>query len=54
MPPAHEEPADELRRIVRRANAVGALSATRVGAIPALPTAAAVDEFLAERADRKN
>jgi len=45
-------PAEELRRIVRRANAVGALSATRVGAIPALPTAAAVDQFLAERADR--
>lgn len=41
--------ADELGRIVRRANAVGALSATKVGAIPALPTAEAVDAFLAER-----
>jgi fructokinase len=37
----------ELTRIVRRANAVGALSATRVGAIPSLPTTAEVDAFLA-------
>ena len=38
--------AAELRRIVRRANAVGALSCTAHGAIPALPTAEAVDVFL--------
>lgn len=37
----------ELRRIVRRANAVGALACTRVGAIPALPTRGEVDAFLA-------
>ena len=39
-------PADELGRIVRRANAVGALACTRVGAIPSLPTAAEVEAFL--------
>ena len=38
----------ELTRIVRRANAVGALTCTRVGAIPALPTSAEVDAFLGE------
>jgi len=38
--------AAELTRIVRRANAVGALTCTQVGAIPALPTAAKVDAFL--------
>jgi len=38
--------AAELTRIVRRANAVGALTCTKVGAIPALPTAAEVDAFL--------
>jgi len=41
--------AAELTRIVRRANAVGALTCTRTGAIPALPTAEAVDAFLAAR-----
>lgn len=41
--------AGELTRIVRRANAVGALTATKVGAMPALPTAGEVDAFLAER-----
>lgn len=40
----------ELTRIVRRANAVGALSATKVGAIPSLPTTVEVDAFLASRA----
>lgn len=40
-------PADELARIVRRANAVGALACTQVGAIPSLPTAAEVEAFLA-------
>ena len=38
--------AAELSRIVRRANAVGALACTKVGAIPSLPTAGAVDEFV--------
>jgi len=41
--------AGELRRIVRRANAAGALACTRVGAIPSLPTAEQLDAFLAER-----
>lgn len=36
-----------LTTICRYANAVGALTTTRRGAIPALPTAAAVDQFLA-------
>ena len=36
----------ELRRIVRRANAVGALATTRAGAIPAMPTREEVDAFL--------
>jgi fructokinase len=35
-----------LRRIVRRANAVGALTTTRPGAIPALPRREEVDRFL--------
>ncbi len=39
--------AEELREIGRYANAVGALTCTRKGAIPALPTAAAVEECLA-------
>jgi len=39
--------ADELGRIVRRANAVGALATTKIGAIPSLPTAAEVEAFLA-------
>ncbi len=37
----------ELSRIIRRANAVGALACLKVGAIPSLPTATQVDEFLA-------
>jgi len=40
--------AAELTRILRRANAVGALTCTKTGAIPALPTAPEVDAFLAE------
>ena len=36
----------ELNRIIRRATAVGALACTKVGAIPSLPTAQEVDEFL--------
>lgn len=39
-----------LRDAVRYASAVGALTATRQGVIPALPTAAEVDVFLHERA----
>ncbi len=35
-----------LRTICRFANAVGALTTTQRGAIPALPTAAQIDEFL--------
>jgi len=41
--------ADEISRIVRLANAVGALACTAVGAIPALPTASQVQEFLSNR-----
>jgi fructokinase len=37
-----------LREILRYANAVGALTATKQGVIPALPTADEVTEFLAE------
>jgi fructokinase len=38
-----------LEKALRYANAVGALTATKLGVIPALPTAAQVDQFLAER-----
>ena len=38
-----------LSKALRYANAVGALTATKLGVIPALPTAAQVDQFLAER-----
>lgn len=37
---------DEIAAIIRRANAVGALTCTRAGAIPALPTTEEVDHFL--------
>ena len=37
---------DTLPLILRYANAVGALTATRPGALPALPTAAEVKAFL--------
>jgi fructokinase len=37
---------DHLRPILRYANAVGALTATREGALPALPTVAEVEAFL--------
>ena len=36
----------ELRRIIRRANATGALACTKVGAIPSMPTADEVDKFV--------
>lgn len=38
-----------MREIVRYANAVGALTALTQGVIPALPTAARVDEFLSQQ-----
>jgi fructokinase len=38
-----------MREILRYANAVGALTSLTQGVIPALPTAAAVDEFLTNR-----
>jgi len=38
----------KIRRILRYANAVGALTSLTLGAIPALPTSAQVDGFLAE------
>lgn len=38
----------ELSIIIARANAIGALTCTRPGAIPALPTTEEVDSFLAE------
>lgn len=37
---------ERLRAILRYANAVGALTATKVGVIPALPTAVQVEDFL--------
>lgn len=37
----------KLGEIVRRANAIGALTCTRPGAIPALPTTSEIDDFLA-------
>jgi fructokinase len=37
---------ERLERALRYANAVGALTATKLGVIPALPTAAQVEEFL--------
>lgn len=40
----------DLRRILRRANAAGALATTRAGAIPALPTREQLDGFLADHA----
>jgi len=39
-------PTAELHRIVRRANAAGALACTKVGAIPSLPTSEELDAFV--------
>jgi len=39
---------DELEKIIRRANAIGALTCTRAGAIPALPKTEEVELFLEE------
>jgi fructokinase len=41
-----ESPAPRLERLLRYANAAGAITATRQGVIPALPTAREVDEFM--------
>jgi fructokinase len=41
--------AQQMERIVRYANATGALTAQTKGVIPALPTAAAVERFLASK-----
>ena len=38
----------ELTRIITRANAVGALATTRIGAIPSLPTAEQVEAFIGQ------
>jgi fructokinase len=40
---------ERMEKALRYANAVGALTATKVGVIPALPTATEVDEFLKQR-----
>ena len=40
---------DHLRAICRYANAVGALTTTRRGAIPALPTAEQVETYLSRQ-----
>ena len=40
---------DSFDRILRRANAVGAIATTRKGAIPAMPDSATVDAFLHQR-----
>lgn len=44
---------DTLAEIVRRANAVGALTCTRAGAIPALPTVSEVDAFIEQLSAQK-
>jgi fructokinase len=50
--PALETIAPErMRAILTVANAVGALTCTRRGAIPALPTRAEVERFLASHGD---
>lgn len=41
---------EEIAQIIRRANAVGALTCTRAGAIPALPQAGEVDLFMEQMA----
>jgi fructokinase len=43
---------DLLHRALRRANAFAALTVTRPGAIPAMPTRARLEAFLAERGER--
>jgi len=46
-PDPFQVPANSLREILRFANAAGALTTQRVGVIPALPTTAEVERFLA-------
>lgn len=43
----------DLLPVLRRANAVGALTTTKPGGIPALPTGAELETFLANNTDRK-
>ncbi len=45
--------APQLQRLVRRANAVGALTTTRAGAIPALPSRQQADAFLSAAGERR-
>jgi sugar/nucleoside kinase (ribokinase family) len=40
----------DFSQLLRRANAVGALTASRRGGIPALPTVSELDTFLAKHA----
>ena len=46
--------AAELTRIITRANAVGALATTKVGAIPSLPSAAEAEAFLRDAGGRSD
>ncbi len=39
---------DDIEKIIHRANAIGAITCTKSGAIPALPTKAELDSFLAK------
>ena len=39
---------DDIEKIIHRANVIGAIACTKAGAIPALPTKAEVDAFLAK------
>ncbi len=45
---------ENLQKCLRYANAVGALTATELGTIPALPTAAQVAEFIRSSHERRN
>jgi len=39
---------EQVTSIIRRANAIGAITCTNPGAIPALPTKAKLEEFLVQ------
>jgi len=41
---------EQVTAIIRRANAIGAITCTNAGAIPALPTKIQLDEFLTKMA----
>jgi sugar/nucleoside kinase (ribokinase family) len=43
---------DQISEIINRANAVGALTCTKAGAIPALPTAYEIEEFLSQKSHK--